>query len=96
MEMAREWEHNTLINELTQGREMANQLKNHLTPSSSRETREFLVEKILSSYEKALSMLKCGGFVSELPHSLPGSSPRSEGSNQYFKDQAGKDVFKKR
>ncbi|CBI40493.3 unnamed protein product, partial [Vitis vinifera] len=96
MEMAREWEHNTLINELTQGREMANQLKNHLTPSSSRETREFLVEKILSSYEKALSMLKCGGFVSELPHSLPGSSPRSEGSNQDFKDQAGKDVFKKR
>ena len=83
-------QNSTLITELTQGREMANQLKNHLTPSSSRETREFLVEKILSSYEKAISMLKWDGLVS-----VPTNS-RSEDSDQDFKDQGNKDVFKKR
>lgn len=89
--------HNTsLINELTQGREMANQLRNHLTPSSSRETREDLVEKILSSYEKAISMLEWAGFVGESPPSLANTGSKTEGSDQDFKDPAGKNLHKKR
>lgn len=49
-----------LINELTQGRELANQLKNHLDLSAETSC-ESLVEKILCSYEKALSLLNNRG-----------------------------------
>nr|WGV38258.1 WRKY [Loropetalum chinense var. rubrum] len=108
MEKSREWEQQTLINELSQGRELAKQLKNHLNPSSSHETRKFLVEKILSSYEKALSVLKWGhGFAGDQPRQpttasgvldspshVPGSSPRSEGSDHDNKDHI--DVYKRR
>jgi hypothetical protein len=96
MENMGDWEQKNLINELAQGRELARQLQIHLNlPSSSPETREFLVEKILSSYEKALSMLSLstssvpGGAIlrmSESPPSLAGS-PRSEDSDRDFKDQ---------
>ncbi|XP_015878191.1 probable WRKY transcription factor 53 [Ziziphus jujuba] len=58
MENMGDWEQKNLVNELTQGRELARQLQIHLNvPSSSYETREFLVQKILVSYEKALSMI---------------------------------------
>jgi hypothetical protein len=50
-------EEKSLINELTQGKELANQLRNHLNSSSNQSTRQFLVEKILSTYEKSLSLL---------------------------------------
>lgn len=53
-----DWEQKSLVNVLTQGRELAKQLQIHINvPSSSYETREFLVQKILASYEKALSMV---------------------------------------
>lgn len=102
---AMEWEPKTLINELNQGKDLAKQLRKHLNPSSSVETRQFLVEKILSSYEKALSILNWGDFmvepkstirVLESPHSIANSSPRSDVSDQDCKDQCHKDVFKKR
>ncbi|KAK3219342.1 hypothetical protein Dsin_013312 [Dipteronia sinensis] len=50
---------NLIIGELRQGRELARQLQLHLVnlPCSTQETRELLVQKIVSSYEKALSML---------------------------------------
>ncbi|KAL6132120.1 hypothetical protein ACLB2K_070491 [Fragaria x ananassa] len=61
------WEQKTsLVNELTQGRELARQLQIHLNatptlnPSASSQTafaREVLIQKIVSSLEKALSML---------------------------------------
>ena len=96
MENMGDWEQKNLIKELVKGRELASQLKIHLNmPSSSPETREFLVEKILSSYEKALSMLSLstssvpGGAIlrmSESPPSLAGS-PRIEDSDRDFKDQ---------
>lgn len=88
-----------LINELKQGRELAKQLQVHLNvPSSPHEIRELLVHKILSSYEKALSMLGktsginagtaagegIGGGRSESPRSFSGS-PRSEDSDREFK-----------
>ncbi|KAL8260767.1 hypothetical protein R6Q59_024816 [Mikania micrantha] len=58
-----------LVKELTQGRELANQLQHHLDKTLSPQTScDFLLEKILSSYEKALSML------THLPDSDPYSS----------------------
>ncbi|OVA20420.1 DNA-binding WRKY [Macleaya cordata] len=47
-----------LINELTQGRDLVKQLKTHLDPSASSSTAEFLMTKILSSFDKALLMVK--------------------------------------
>ena len=57
-----DWEQKNLLNELTRGKELATQLQIHLnanssSSSSSHEAREYLVHKILVSYEKALSML---------------------------------------
>ncbi|KAJ6972475.1 WRKY transcription factor 6 [Populus alba x Populus x berolinensis] len=106
MELSMEWEHKTLISELSQGKELAKQLSNHLNPSSSLEARQFLVDKILSSYEKALSLLNWGALVDQQPkptigtveplHSFANSSPRSEVSDQDCKEECNKDVYKKR
>lgn len=94
---------NNLIKELNQGKELAKQLMEHLQPSSSQETRDFLVGEILSSYEKALSMLNtCGGRdrdqfnLVESPHSLDNNntSPRSVIFGHDHSNH--RDVFKKR
>lgn len=59
-------EHKNLINELTNGRELAKQLQIYLSASSSsRDTRELLVQKILTSYNNALSMLRRSGPLGE-------------------------------
>ncbi|GAA0147892.1 hypothetical protein LIER_36605 [Lithospermum erythrorhizon] len=48
-----------IISELTQGQEMAKQLKMNLsTPSSSPEVCDILVNKIIDSYDRALTMVK--------------------------------------
>nr|ALS20400.1 WRKY6 [Panax ginseng] len=92
-------EQKSLINiELTQGKELANQLKNQLDQKSGEEICEGLVEKILSSYEKAPSMLKSSANLLtttlelESPHSFTSDSPTSEISDQPHKNI----VFKKR
>ncbi|KAK1558982.1 hypothetical protein Q3G72_009076 [Acer saccharum] len=96
-----------LISELTQGKELAKQLRNHLKPSSSKEKRDLLIQQILGSYEKALSMLNCGGgggasssMVDELADHFPSTfaniSPRSDTSDLDYKDQCHKHVYKKR
>lgn len=54
-------EQRTLMNELIQGMELAKQLRLNLSAQSSAETREFLLQKILSSYEKALMILQWSG-----------------------------------
>ncbi|KAF2312178.1 hypothetical protein GH714_028390 [Hevea brasiliensis] len=109
MENMGDWQQKTLVNELTLGRELARQLQIHLNvPSSSRETREMLVQKIQASYEKALSMLNLSSSttepnprgsvaigLSESRHSLSGS-PRSEDSDRDFKDLDPKDGSRKR
>lgn len=107
-----EWEQNSLINVLLQGRESAKQLQIQLnlrTSSSSHDQTRgiMLVQKIITSYEKALSMLNfCGsssstqepqppaGPVTESPTSLTGS-PLSEDSDRDVKDPQ-EDVSKKR
>ncbi|KAL3619195.1 WRKY transcription [Castilleja foliolosa] len=59
------WEYKTLINELTQGMEKAKQLHFHLCSTTSpSETQYLLLQRILSSYQKALSILKGNGSTS--------------------------------
>ncbi|KAL2556182.1 putative WRKY transcription factor 30 [Forsythia ovata] len=61
MENSGDLELQNLINELTQGRELAKQLQISLnTPSSSDKTRDFLIQRIENSYEKVLSILNNG------------------------------------
>ncbi|EEF50577.1 probable WRKY transcription factor 53 [Ricinus communis] len=103
-----EREQKILVNELTQGKELAEQLRNHLNNISSFEMRQGLVEQILSSYEKALSMLNWDASAIETkpiittlesPHSnyaKRSPSPRSEVSDQDCKDQCHGGVYKKR
>ncbi|MED6184949.1 hypothetical protein PIB30_052382 [Stylosanthes scabra] len=57
MEYTKNGEQHGLINELIQGKELAKQLCNTLLSSSSCSSNEFLIDKILSTYEKALTML---------------------------------------
>ncbi|KAL4567027.1 hypothetical protein LXL04_022598 [Taraxacum kok-saghyz] len=83
-----------LINELTQGKELTNQLKDYLDKPMSAETCELLVEGILSSYEKALSMLNKGIAFDESPISFGEISPTTEVSDPV--DSDSRNVFKKR
>ncbi|CAI9094284.1 OLC1v1029996C1 [Oldenlandia corymbosa var. corymbosa] len=64
MEYGSNWDYYTLINELTQGMEQAKQLRVRLS-SASTETQELLLQRILSSYEKALLILKWNGTVGQ-------------------------------
>ncbi|XP_075508530.1 putative WRKY transcription factor 53 [Primulina tabacum] len=99
MESPVNWEYQTLINELTQGMEKAKQLRFYLFTSSPNQAQDLLIQRILSSYEKALLILKWSGskqqdqvFMTaatsvalESRVSVDGS-PRSEGLNKNFGD----------
>ncbi|KAK6158856.1 hypothetical protein DH2020_006170 [Rehmannia glutinosa] len=103
MEKIGSWDRKTVISVLTEGRELANELKKQLHPTTnSREACDILVENILSSYENALKLLDCMALlgkgdpsqvavsnVFELPNSIEGS-PKSEWSDQISKDQLHK------
>ncbi|XP_028806825.1 probable WRKY transcription factor 30 [Neltuma alba] len=92
-----EWE-SRLINELVQGRELARRLQMCLhSPSSSPETCEFLIQRIIAAFEKALATVNWNGDASHLTRvgivptseSPPFSgSPRSEDSDRDFQDQS--------
>nr|WGV38271.1 WRKY [Loropetalum chinense var. rubrum] len=110
METSENCQLKTLINELTQGMELAKQLKVHLSSASSMETRKLLVQQILSSYEKALLILNWSGSVEVQPQPagqiatiVPVSpvsvdvSPRSDVIDRKFNDyQDHNDASKKR
>ena len=70
METGLKLERRTLVDELTQGMDLAKQLKVHLNPSSMSQTQELLVQKIVASFEKALWILKFSGPV-ENPQPVP-------------------------
>ncbi|XP_058100219.1 probable WRKY transcription factor 53 [Magnolia sinica] len=106
MESAADWELKQVINELMQGQDHAKQLQINLDPSSPPGVRELLIQNIIASYGKALSLLKSNQLVRELhsvvptirmesPRSISGS-PRSENSNRAFKYQDPRDISKKR
>ncbi|RDX60179.1 putative WRKY transcription factor 30, partial [Mucuna pruriens] len=90
MEESRKRKHTSLIHELIQGKELAKQLSNHLLTCSpsSHETNELLLHKILSSYEKALTMLNWNTMMDS--HSS--GSHTSEVVDREFEHKA---VFKK-
>ncbi|CAJ1961270.1 unnamed protein product [Sphenostylis stenocarpa] len=106
MEESTKRKHTSLIHELIQGKELTKQLGNHLVSSSpsSYETNELLVEKILLSYEKALTILNWGSIAGEAKTTsgtrmdshcsiTNGGGPRSEVVDREFEH---KSVFKKR
>lgn len=83
-----------LIKELIQGKESANELRNHLNPCASNDTRDFLIQQILSSYEKALSLLHYTDSSSPSAFLNTIISPGSEASD--IDSKCHKHVFKKR
>lgn len=93
MDSACVYEQQTAINELTQGIQMAKELRANLR---SAEARQFFIQKILSSYENALSALKSSDPTAQpwgtaLPaQSLPDSSisNASQQSGEFEADQS--------
>ncbi|CAA2965375.1 probable WRKY transcription factor 30 [Olea europaea var. sylvestris] len=80
MEKVSSWDRKIVISELTQGRDLASELKNQLQPAKSREACQHLVEKILSSYDNALSLLNCMALIENPSQGnglLRSASPRS-------------------
>ncbi|KAL0393659.1 UNVERIFIED_CONTAM: putative WRKY transcription factor 53 [Sesamum latifolium] len=65
MESALTWENKALINELTQGLEKAKQLRIHLCSTCPCEAQDLLLRRIISTFEKALMILKWGGSVGQ-------------------------------
>ncbi|XP_015937960.1 probable WRKY transcription factor 46 [Arachis duranensis] len=79
----------SIVGELMQGKELAKKLFDHLnspspslSSSSSHESNEALIEKILSTYEKVLTMLSNTNFMKDSSHcsssSLANGSTKSE------------------
>ncbi|XP_004502612.1 probable WRKY transcription factor 53 [Cicer arietinum] len=102
----------SLIHELLQGLELTRQLQLYLNvpSSSSNETRELLIQQIITTFEKALQMVNRKGHVAEssqqqqpartvgirMLDSPPLScSPKSEDSDRDFQDHH-RNAFKKR
>ncbi|KAK9059329.1 hypothetical protein SSX86_021949 [Deinandra increscens subsp. villosa] len=94
-----------VISELTQGMQLAMHLKSVLSSESSSESKHVLIQEIISSYDRALSMVNWGdsGGQTQSMLSRPESSvnidesPRSQDVNQPFNyQQDEKVVCKKR
>ncbi|KAM3271112.1 putative WRKY transcription factor 53 [Capsicum chacoense] len=85
------WDYNSLINELTQGMEHTKQLRTYLSsvPSTSESTPNLLLQKILSSYEQSLLILKrtgSTGGANEPPPASDNRSHRGDDKKRSFKD----------
>ncbi|KAJ8753047.1 hypothetical protein K2173_011815 [Erythroxylum novogranatense] len=95
-----DWGLKNLIAELRLGRDLARQLQIHLNvPYSSRETCEMLLQRILNSYEKSLSIVNfsSSGSGTSVPIPMTESPPSLTGSsrNEDF-DHDLRDGHKKR
>ncbi|KAI3756380.1 hypothetical protein L1987_56200 [Smallanthus sonchifolius] len=98
----------TIINELTQGMELAMQLKSILSSESYSETKHVLIQQIISSYDRAMSLVNrvdSGGQTLLLAPPMPGQpessvsvdeSPRSQDVSQPFDDQQEDKVASKK
>ncbi|GMH09340.1 hypothetical protein Nepgr_011181 [Nepenthes gracilis] len=95
----------SLINELTHGMELAKRLRAHLGLELPTETREMLLEQILSSFDKALLILNSSGSTEWPQNVVPSSamsgspisvteSPRSEDFNGH--QESSRDFLKRR
>lgn len=113
MDCAVNWEYKTLINELTQGIEHTKQLRAHFSSvDSTIQNQELLLQKILSSYEQSLLILKCsvgGSMVQSSSAMMPtcgviessvvsvDGSPKSDDKKRSFQDHHELiDISKKR
>ena len=97
-----------IINELTQGMELAKQLKSILNSDASPEEKHFLIQAIIASYDRALVMVNWGDSVGQTPPLAPlmlsqpessvsiDESPRSGEYDQPFDNQDQRVVTKKR
>ncbi|GJT23331.1 probable WRKY transcription factor 53 [Tanacetum coccineum] len=97
-----------IINELTQGMELAKQLKSILNSDASPEEKHFLIQAIIASYDRALVMVNWGDSGGQTPPLAPlmlsqpessvsiDESPRSGEYDQPFDNQDQKVVSKKR
>ncbi|XP_076882713.1 putative WRKY transcription factor 41 [Bidens hawaiensis] len=98
-----------IINELTQGKEIAMHLKSLLSLEPSSQTKQVLIQEIISSYDRAMLMVNGGDSGGQTPSLAPAlhnqsessvsidESPRSQGFNQPFDNlQDDKLVSKKR
>ncbi|KAJ0555702.1 hypothetical protein HanIR_Chr07g0305131 [Helianthus annuus] len=94
MDSVRVYEEKTVIHELSQGMQMANQLRANL---HSPEVRDFLIQKILSSYENALFVLQ-SGYSAERPPPPTLSAPSREQFefDQPYSVQQGENVMSKK
>ncbi|KAE9605727.1 hypothetical protein Lal_00025311 [Lupinus albus] len=102
MEGHMKFEEADLMSDLMQGKELTKQLHNHMfLSSSSHETKEVLLEKILLSYEKALTKLKWeanvgdretkiinGNMMDYSPCSFTNENPKSEVLDQEIKHKS--------
>lgn len=107
---SKSWEQKSLVGEIIEGMELAQQLRLSLsTTSSSSENTEFLVQRILTSYEKALLLLQLSGSpqtsivdaIANVPPESRMSANTSPCGDDYnhrsFKDQQElQDISKKR
>lgn len=89
-----EMEKKTMVQKLIQGKELAKQLQaEFLNPQSSLELRKSLLEEILATFEKTISMANVNNSTS--PLSIL-DSPQSQYSQQPFLRAGNESVSKKR
>lgn len=88
MENSSTWELKVLTDELAQGMEKAMQLRFQLCSTSPSEVEDLLLRRIISTFEKALCILKCGGAPAAAPESSVSAeeSSRSDDCNKNFRD----------
>lgn len=100
-----------IINELTQGMELAMHLKSILSSETSSETKQILIQEIISSYDRAMLMVNWGDSAGQTPPlALPApptlshpessvsidESPRSQDIIQPFDNQRDDKVLSKK
>lgn len=106
---SKSWEQKSLVGEIIEGMELAQQLRLSLSTTSSSENTEFLVQRILTSYEKALLLLQLSGSpqtsnvdaIANVPPEFRTSENTSPCGDDYnhrsFKEQQElQDISKKR
>ncbi|XP_076923122.1 uncharacterized protein LOC143585159 [Bidens hawaiensis] len=90
------YEDKAVIHELTQGLQMAQQLRDNL---HSPKARDFYIQMILFSYDKALCIMRSGHSAGQLPESsISFASPRSKQFqfDQCFSGQQGENTISKK
>lgn len=78
MEGGWSWDQTSLVGEIIQGMELTKRLRTELSSASTEESRGSLIQGILSSYERALLILKRNAPMNQPP--MPEVAPGLPGS----------------